>query len=86
MTPNPMLSFLPLLLLTIPIAIISYHLAKEKGKNIVLWTLLSIMPFFNGMFLAYLIGAKNLIMEKKVDRLLEILDKHENLYVNGTTR
>lgn len=62
----------------IPIAIVCYVLAKEKrGTNLVMWTVLGIIPFVNVFFtLPYLIGTRNALLDAKVDRLLETLEKH----------
>ncbi|MFC2151692.1 hypothetical protein ACFLSE_04120 [Bacteroidota bacterium] len=77
-TPNyPMASFLPLFLFAIPTIIFSFILAKEKGKNILLWTLLAFIPVFNFLFLLYLVGATNKILEEKVDSLIKILNEKD---------
>ena len=77
-TPYPFLSVLPLILLTIPLILVNLFLAKEKGKNVLLWTLLSILPIFNKKILAYLVGAKNKVLEEKIDKIMEKLEKLEN--------
>lgn len=71
----PLVTLLPALLMTIPLVFICYRLAKEKGKNVTLWTILGIIPVVNYFVLAYLVGAANRLLAKKVDRLLAILEK-----------
>jgi hypothetical protein len=71
----PFVAFLPWLIMTIPLVFICHHLAKEKGKNVTLWTVLGIIPAVNTFALAYLVGAVNTLLEKKVDRLLSLLEK-----------
>jgi hypothetical protein len=50
---------LPLILLTIPLIFICHQLAKEKGKNVSLWTVLGIIPIVNYFVVLYLVGASN---------------------------
>ena len=73
----PFAAFLPWLILTIPLVFICHRLAKEKGKNVTLWTVLGIIPVVNYFALAYLVGAANTLLEKKVDRLLSLLEKKD---------
>lgn len=78
---NPILSLLPLVLLTVPLAILVYHLAKEKGKNVPLWTVLACIPLVNIFILWYIIGTPSKKLEEKMDRILEALNNkanHEN--------
>jgi hypothetical protein len=72
--PDPLLSFLPLLIMTIPLIFICRQLAKEKNKNVGLWTVLGIIPAINYFSVLYLIGASNIQLENKIDRLLEKLE------------
>jgi uncharacterized BrkB/YihY/UPF0761 family membrane protein len=52
-------------------------LAKEKGKDITLWTVLSLIPLINFFVLLYLVGTPNTALDKKVDRILNLLPKEE---------
>nr|VFK24892.1 MAG: hypothetical protein BECKMB1821G_GA0114241_101026 [Candidatus Kentron sp. MB]VFK30007.1 MAG: hypothetical protein BECKMB1821I_GA0114274_101310 [Candidatus Kentron sp. MB]VFK75015.1 MAG: hypothetical protein BECKMB1821H_GA0114242_101411 [Candidatus Kentron sp. MB] len=73
------LTFLPWIIFTAPIAIVSYLLAKEKGRNIVKWTILGCVPFINVLCLWYFIGAANKNHEEKLDIILRSLqDKPTN--------
>lgn len=73
----PWVTFLPWLIMTLPIVFICHRLAKEKGKNVTLWTVLGIIPVVNYFALAYLVGSVNALLEKKVDRLLSLLEKKD---------
>jgi hypothetical protein len=52
--PNPLMSFLPLLILMIPLIFIIRKLAMEKGKNVILWTVLACIPVVNFVILWYI--------------------------------
>ena len=64
-------SFIPLLIFSLIIAIVSYLLAKEKGRNLVLWTVLGALPMVNFICISFFIGAANLRLERKIDELLK---------------
>ena len=73
MTPSPFLSLLPLIIMSIPVAIVSYMLAREKGRNVVKWTILGVIPIFGFLFVWYFVGAANWKHEKKLNEILELL-------------
>jgi hypothetical protein len=77
MQPNPLVSFLPLIIIMIPMIFIVNRLAKEKGKNVVLWTILACIPIVNMIILPYMVGTPSKIQEEKLDRILELLSKQE---------
>ena len=62
--------FLPLIIISIPIMFICRSLAKEKGKNVTLWTILGLIPVINFYSLLYLFGASSTILEGKIDKIL----------------
>jgi hypothetical protein len=62
-------SLIPLLVSSVIIAIIAYKLAKEKERNVALWTILGAIPLLNFYFLAYFVGTANLRLERKIDEL-----------------
>ena len=72
-TPS-LIQFLPLFLMCVPTAIVAYALAKTKGRNTILWTFLGIVPLVNIFCTWYLVGATNLIMEEKIDRILQHME------------
>lgn len=65
------LTFLPMAVLTLSLGPVAFLLAREKGRNVVLWTILGFIPILNYFFLAFFMGAANLRLESKIDRLLE---------------
>jgi amino acid permease len=71
-----LLDFIPLLtLLTVSVAwaLVAFFLAKEKGRNVVLWTILGAIPLLNIACTWFFIGAANLRFERKLDELLSRL-------------
>jgi len=69
--------FVSFIVIYIPVVLICYMLAKEKGKDITLWTVLSLIPVINFFVLLYLVGTPNTALDKKVDRILNLLPKEE---------
>ncbi len=67
------LSLLPLLIISLLITLVSYLLAKEKGRNVFLWTLLGAVPLVNLACIWFFVGAANLRLESKLDDLIERL-------------
>lgn len=49
-------------------------LAKDKGRNVPLWTVLGFIPLVNMVCIAYFIGASNRRVEEKVDTILAQLE------------
>lgn len=76
--PNPILALLPIILIAIPIAIVVNILAREKGKNITLWTILACIPIINFISIFYIVGTTNSKVEAKMDKILEALNKSDN--------
>ena len=72
---DPLLSLLPLLVLSIVLGIVAHMLAKEKGRNVVKWTILGFIPVVNIYCLFFFVGAANLRLEDKIDRLLRNSEK-----------
>jgi phosphotransferase system glucose/maltose/N-acetylglucosamine-specific IIC component len=59
------------LIMLMGIGIVGYLLAKEKGRNVVLWTILGCIPGINIFAVWFFIGASNLKLEKKLDELIK---------------
>lgn len=59
------------LLFLIGSGLVGYFLAKEKGRNVTLWTILGLLPGINIFALWYFIGASNWKLEQKIDDLIE---------------
>lgn len=66
---------LPILMLFI-FAIVAHMLAKEKGRNVLLWTILGFIPVVNIFCMWFFVGAANLRLEKKIDQLLKKSEKN----------
>ncbi|WP_175905707.1 hypothetical protein [Burkholderia seminalis] len=65
------ISFIPLLIACIGVAFAGHYLAKDKGRPVLRWTILCIIPFVNFYCLAYLVGCTNLRLEAKLDAILK---------------
>jgi len=70
--PSILVSFLPLILMSLFIAIGSFLLAKEKGRNVLKWTILGAIPLVNFACVWFFVGATNLRLERKLDQILEL--------------
>ena len=68
---------LPLFVLGGLLAYACFRLAEEKQRNAPLWALLGFIPFVNLFAIVYIVGATNLEVERKLDRVLEILEKEK---------
>ncbi len=67
-------SFIPLIIFTLPIVIFNGFLAKRKGRSIVKYCILSLIPlvgFYLGLYLASLTDKS---ISEKIDRILSILE------------
>ena len=62
-------SMLPLVILSLAAMVVANLLAREKGRPVVLWTILAALPVVNFVCLWYFVGAANLRLEAKLDRL-----------------
>jgi len=69
-TTSAILSFVPFLILSSMLGVVAFLLAREKGRNVPLWTILGIIPFINFACVCFFIGAANLRLERKLDLLL----------------
>jgi len=75
--PSPIVSLLPMIVIMIPMAFIINKLAKEKGKNVVLWTVLACIPIVNIFILPYIVGTPSKIQEEKLNKILALMEKQE---------
>jgi len=71
-------ALLPVVLVGIAFALSCYWLAREKGRNKVLWLVLGLIPVVNFFALPYITGAPSRILEEKVDRLLFLLEQRSS--------
>ncbi|TLX72399.1 hypothetical protein E9993_17845 [Labilibacter sediminis] len=75
--PNPILTLLPFILIMIPMVFVINRLAKQKGKNVTLWTILACIPFANMIILPYIVGAPSKIHEDKMNKIIELLNNRD---------
>jgi hypothetical protein len=75
--PNPILSLLPLIIIMIPMIFVIRKLSKEKGKDVILWTVLACIPIVNFIILPYIVGTPSKIIEDKMDKIIETLNRLE---------
>jgi hypothetical protein len=74
--PNILLQFVPLLIFSSMGGFVAHALAKDKGRDVILWTVLGFIPIVNMFCLPFFIGAANLKLEKKIDAILEAMAKN----------
>jgi hypothetical protein len=74
---NPFASLILLVLIMIPMVFVINKLAREKGKNVTLWTILACIPFLNFISIAYIVGAPSTRLEDKMDKIMEALNRTE---------
>ena len=63
------IQLVPMLVLSLGIVPVAYKLAREKGRNVALWTILGAIPILNIVCVWFFIGAANLRLERKLDEL-----------------
>jgi hypothetical protein len=65
-----LLQLLPLAIVSVVFGFVSRALAKDKGRDVPVWTVLGFIPIVN-MFVAwFFVGASNLRVERKLDAIL----------------
>jgi hypothetical protein len=67
-----LMSIIPLLLVSVLLGIVGHFLAKDKGRPVLRWTILCIIPGVNLYCLMFLIGSTSLRIERKLDELLKM--------------
>jgi preprotein translocase subunit YajC len=72
---NPLASLLFLVVIMIPMVFVVNKLAKEKGRNVTLWTVIACIPFINFISIAYIVGAPSKRLEEKMDKIMEALNR-----------
>jgi hypothetical protein len=80
MQPNPILQFIPLMIISLVMGFVARALAKDKGRNVLNWTVLGFLPIINFMCAWYFVGATNLRMERKIDALLSAQGKDPKIF------
>lgn len=70
-TAGALIPFVTLILFSGTIATVAFLLAREKGRNVALWTVLGAVPFVNFVCLWFFIGAANLRLESQIVQLVQ---------------
>jgi O-antigen/teichoic acid export membrane protein len=73
-TAGAIAGMLPIILMSLFIAVSANLLAKEKGRNVIKWTILGAIPIVNFVCIWFFVGAANLKLERKLDELAARLD------------
>jgi hypothetical protein len=73
-TTGGIIGMLPVILISLFIAVSANLLAKEKGRNVVKWTILGAIPIVNFACIWFFVGAANLKLERRLDELATRLD------------
>ena len=73
-----LLQFLPIIFLSLLMAVSAHLLAKDKARNVTKWTILGAIPIVNFVCMWFFIGASNLRVERKIDELIARLDGQAN--------
>ena len=72
---DPIVSIILPIIIMLIFSIVAHMLAKEKGRNVLLWTILGFLPVVNIFCMWFFVGAANLRLEEKIDQLLESKQK-----------
>jgi uncharacterized protein involved in cysteine biosynthesis len=62
--------YAPMLLVSLGFAVVAYKLAREKGRNVALWTILGAIPVLNFVCIPFFVGAANLELARKLDEII----------------
>jgi hypothetical protein len=65
-----LMQYAPMLLVSLGFAVVAYKLAREKGRNVALWTVLGAIPVLNFVCIPFFVGATNLELARKLDEIL----------------
>ena len=67
-------SFLPLIIMTISIVIFNIFLSKRKGKNLVLYGIVSLIPLVGFYLAIYLASLTDKSVSDKIDKIIKMLE------------
>lgn len=80
MQPNPILQFIPIIIMSLVLGFVARALAKDKRRNVLTWTVLGFLPIVNFVCASYFVGASNLRLERKIDALLAAQGKDPAIF------
>ena len=69
-----LVSFVPLAIYSVAFGVIAFLLAREKGRNVPLWTILGCIPLVNIFCLGYFVGSPSKKLEAKLDAIITRLE------------
>jgi len=72
-----LIGLIPYIIIAIPMALMCRHLAEEKGRSANFYTVLGIIPLVNFFSFAFLIGLTSLLLDKKLDTIIALLERNE---------
>jgi hypothetical protein len=64
------ISFIPLIMLSLSLGITAFFLAKDKGRNVALWTILGLIPLLNFLCIWYFVGSSSRKLDEKLDQII----------------
>jgi hypothetical protein len=73
--PNTFAPFIPIMIMTVPILILNIFIALRKGKNSVLFGILSLLPLVGFYIAIYLSSLTDKSIEEKIDKILNLLEQ-----------
>ena len=73
--PNTFAPFIPLFIMTIPILILNIFIALRKGKNSVLFGILSLLPLVGFYIAIYLSSLTDKSIDEKIDKILNLIEQ-----------
>ncbi len=69
---NVLVSFLPLIILTVPIIILNISIASRKGKSPFLFGIVSLLPLVGFYVAIYLSSLTDKSLSEKIDKIMKI--------------
>lgn len=74
-TMSPIVSLVPLITMLLPFFVLNFIVAKRKGENPVVMSLISFVPVLDMIISFYLISITDKAVYDKIDELMSKLDK-----------
>ncbi|MEA2031568.1 MAG: hypothetical protein U9Q16_00925 [Patescibacteria group bacterium] len=73
--PNTFAAFIPLIIMIIPLIILNIFIAIRKGKNSVLFGILSLLPLVGFYIAIYLSSLTDKSIDEKIDKILNLIEQ-----------
>ena len=68
-------AFIPIIFWSIITGLLSYFLAEDKSRNKYIWLLIGLTPLLGILFFLWLVGASDLGVKERLDKLISSLEK-----------